>query len=124
MKYYTSGCADWRWTYNYSYPPLMTDLVRYIPSGDSQFIQTQPYKPLDTLVSLAYVLPQQNLNLLPDILYKSLLSYRGNWYKTDCDFIWAYKSYISESHVELPHIDINELEKFVKYIKQIYRANE
>ena len=31
MKYYTSGCVDWRWKYNYNYPPLFVDLLRYIP---------------------------------------------------------------------------------------------
>ena len=113
MKYYTSGCADWRWCYNYSYPPLLSDLIQYIPYFEKEFVENKPSNPVNELVLLSYVLPQQSLNLLPDKLHKSLLTYRANWYKTDCEFIWAYCRYFWESHVMLPHIDINELEDFV-----------
>ena len=113
MKYYTTGCPDWRWCYNYNYPPLLSDLIEYIPYFDKEFIENKPSKPVNELVLLSYVLPQQSLNLLPDKLYKSLLTYHSNWYKTDCEFIWAYCRYFWESHVQLPHIDIDELEDFV-----------
>jgi hypothetical protein len=42
-----------------------------------------------------------------------LLKHHNDWYNTDCDFVWAYSKYFWESHVNLPHIDINELEEFV-----------
>jgi 5'-3' exonuclease len=113
MKYYTTGCADWRWCYNYSYPPLLIDLIQYIPYFEKEFIQNKPANPVKELVLLCYVLPQQSLSLLPDKLHKSLLASNRNWYKTDCDFIWAYCKYFWESHVQLPHIDIDELEDFV-----------
>ena len=31
FKYYSHKCPDWRWCYNYNYPPLLQDLIRYIP---------------------------------------------------------------------------------------------
>jgi 5'-3' exonuclease len=115
MKYYTSGCLDWRWCYNYHYPPLLTDLLNYIPYFDTEFIPNNITKnPVSELVQLSYVLPRQSLYLLPDKLYSSLIKEHENWYKSDCEFIWAYCRYFWESHVILPNIDINELEQFVK----------
>ena len=113
MKYYTTGCADWRWCYNYNYPPLLSDLMQYMPYFEKEFIENKPSNPVNELVLLSYVLPQQSLNLLPDKLHKSLLESHSNWYKTNCEFVWAYCKYFWESHVQLPHIDINELEDFV-----------
>jgi 5'-3' exonuclease len=68
---------------------------------------------VNELVQLSYVLPKQSLHLLPDNLYKVLLKEHGEWYKSECEFIWAYCRYFWEAHVLLPHIDIDELEKFV-----------
>jgi 5'-3' exonuclease len=114
MKYYTTGCADWRWSYNYYYPPLLTDLIHYIPYFDKEMIQIKPQQPVNELVQLCYVLPLQSLHLLPNQLYNKLMHEHVEWYKSDCKFIWAYCKYFWESHVVLPHIDINELEEFVK----------
>ena len=113
MKYYTTGCPDWRWCYNYNYPPLFSDLLHYIPVFDAEFVANQQPKPVTDLVQLAYVLPKQSLHMLPAKLYDSLVKDHSDWYKTDCDFVWAYCRFFWESHVQLPHIDINELEKYV-----------
>ena len=113
MKYYTTGCADWRWCYNYNYPPLLSDLIRFIPYFDTEFIENKVANPVTELVQLCYVLPKQSLHLLPRELHDRLIKEHGDWYSSNCDFAWAYCKYFWESHVLLPHIDINELENFV-----------
>jgi 5'-3' exonuclease len=113
MKYYTNGCPHWRWCYNYNYPPLLTDLIHYIPYFDTEFITNQQPKPVSELVQLCYVLPKESLQLLPKDLYDELNTKYNHWYDSDCEFIWAFCKYFWESHVMLPHIDINELEFFV-----------
>ena len=117
MKYYTTGCSNWRWCYNYNYPPLFSDLIHYIPYFDTEFIQKLPANPVTDLVQLCYVLPRQSLHFLPEKLYHALLKNHNDWYNTDCDFVWAYCKYFWESHVNLPHIEINELETFVHHNK-------
>jgi 5'-3' exonuclease len=114
MKYYTTGCPDWRWCYNYNYPPLFSDLLHFIPVFDATFVTNKTAKPVSELVQLAYVLPKQSLYLLPEKLYNNLIKDNNNWYDADCDFVWAYSRYFWESHVQLPHIDIDELEKYVE----------
>jgi len=114
MKYYTSGCPDWRWCYNHNYPPLFCDLMHYIPYFDTEFVENRKPQPVTELVQLCYVLPKQSLPLLPEKLYGNLMKYHSEWYNSESSFVWAYCRYFWESHVNLPHIDINELEKFVE----------
>ena len=114
MKYYTVGCPDWRWTYNYMYPPLLSDLIHYIPYFNTEFISNKPPNPVSELVQLCYVLPHQSLGFLPKTLESYLKKEHADWYPTDCDFNWAFCRYFWESHVELPEIDIEELEDIVK----------
>jgi 5'-3' exonuclease len=114
MKYYTTGCPDWKWCYQYSYPPLLSDLVRFMPQWNTEFVATKPANPVSELVQLCYVMPKQSLTLLPEKLYKALIREKLRWYQTeDCDFHWAYCRYFWEAHPNLPHIDMNELEAFV-----------
>lgn len=114
MKYYTTGCPDWRWCYNYNYPPLLQDLVRFIPYFETTLVAEKPATPVSPLVQLCYVLPRQSLQFLPENLYKALIREKLDMYKTDCEFSWAYCKYFWECHPNLPHIDINELERFVE----------
>lgn len=113
MKYYTSGCADWKWCYYYNYPPLLEDLIHYIPYFDTELIDNKPSNPVSNLVQLSYVLPRQSLHFLPKDLYNALIKYKSEQYVTNCDFAWAYCKYFWECHPLLPHIDIDELECFV-----------
>jgi 5'-3' exonuclease len=117
IKYYTSGCPDWKWCYKYSYPPLLCDLINYIPYFDTEFVSNKPEQPVSELVQLCYVLPRQSLQYLPDKLYKSLIAHKLNWYNINCDFHWAYCKYFWESHPNLPFIDVAELESFVEQNK-------
>jgi 5'-3' exonuclease len=113
MKYYTTGCADWRWHYKYNYPPLLQDMINYIPYFETTLITPNDYKPVSSLVQLAYVLPQSCLHLLPHKLCNKLMNLHPEWYPMDCEFMWAFCRYFWESHVELAEIDIVELEKIV-----------
>ena len=115
MKYYTTGCPDWKWCYQYSYPPLLQDLVRFMPQWNTELIKVQPENPVSELVQLCYVMPKQSLPLLPERLYKALITEKSKWYQTEeSDFHWAYCRYFWEAHPNLPHIDMNELEAFVQ----------
>ena len=113
LKYYTHGCPDWRWRYNYYYPPLLVDLIKYIPVFDTTFIEYKIPDPVSQVVQLCYVLPKESLSLLPNSLHKDLLEKHEEWYNNDCDFLWAFCKFFWESHVLFNEIDINELEQIV-----------
>ena len=116
MKYYTTGCYDWKWCYRFNYPPLLTDLLKFIPRWDVNLLEYND-KSVSPEVQLSYVLPKDSLKLLPVKIYVKLLKEKSHLYKDDCELVWAYCKYIWESHVNLPHIDIDNLEKFVENIK-------
>ena len=112
LKYYTNGCPDWRWKYNYIYPPLLRDLSHYVPNYKIDFIKENNHKPVSPNVQLAYVLPKDQLYLLPEIYYKHLLDKYGNLYpEKNYKFKWAFCRYLWESHICLPLIPIEEIEK-------------
>ena len=112
-KYYTKDCPDWKWKYNYKYPPLLEDLIKYIPYFDTEFIELKPKNPVKPLLQLAYVLPRNSLDLLPHTIYEQLILSHKEWYRLDYEIIWAYCKYFWESHIVLPHIQIEVLEKLI-----------
>ena len=116
MKYYTTGCPDWRWKYKYNYPPLLKDLINYIPVFNTTFVPEKPQNPVSEIVQLCYVLPRSSLNLLPPKLYFELIRRHDEWYKGNCDYVWAYCKYFWESHVEMNEINIDELEQFILHL--------
>jgi 5'-3' exonuclease len=115
MRYYSTGCVDWRWTYKYPYAPLLVDLMRYIPHMDTAlFPEGTPVKnPVRDLVQLCYVLPMSGHGLLPPLLAEKLKRSYSHYYCDKLDFKWSYCKYFWEAHTELPHIRIEELERVV-----------
>ena len=113
FHYYMAGCIDWKWCYNYHYAPLFKDLVKYIPHMDTQFLKHKEKEPIEDFVQLCYVLPRQNLNLLPVDVNIVLLQRLGHLYGDDYEFKWAYCRYFWESHAELPRLHIETLEDVV-----------
>ena len=114
MKYYSTGCADWRWFYHYHYPPLLTDLIHHVPYFAHTFIPLQPKQPVSPLAQLSYVLPPTSMGLIPYALHKKLLKEQPEWYVGDYVFLWAFCKFFWEAHVELPRIDMDVLERLVK----------
>ena len=121
MKYYTTGCPDWRWKYKYNYPLLLKDLIKYIPVFNKEFVPNKPANPVSEMVQLCYVLPRSSLNLIPSKLYFELLRHHDDWYKGNCDYVWAYCKYFWEAHVEMNEINIDELERFISTNKYLVK---
>lgn len=112
-KYYSTGCIDWRWHYKYHYPPLLTDLLKYIPYFDTDLLEVKDKQPISELTQLAYVLPKTSLHLLPRKLENKLLKEFKDCYKTDFEFVWAFCKYFWECHVDFLLIDIQKLESII-----------
>jgi 5'-3' exonuclease len=113
IKYYTNECPDWRWSYNYHYPPLLSDLIKYIPVFSAELVPYKVPNPIKEKVQLCYVLPEPYLHLVSKEIYSKLITHKNRWYNNNVNFIWAYCRYFWECHVDLPEIDILELEKII-----------
>ena len=116
MRYYSTGCVAWRWTYKYAYAPLLVDLMRYMPHLDTAlFPEVVAVKnPVRDLVQLCYVLPMASHGLLPTAVAEKLKRHYSHYYCDKLDFKWSYCKYFWEAHTELPHIRISDLEAVVE----------
>jgi 5'-3' exoribonuclease 1 len=111
FSYYTQGCKDWKWKYNYKYAPLFKDLIKYIPYFDTELLETKLPSPIPSVVQLAYVLPNTSYNLLPTNVVEIL----NNHFQVNgpYEMSWAYMKYFFETHIEFPEMDIDELVKHI-----------
>lgn len=117
FKYYTEGCVDWRWKYKYHYPPLLSDLCKYIPSFNTTMIDYNSSQAVSEYVQLSYVLPGNSLGLLPKEISDALRSKYPKCYSDNHEFCWAYCKYFWEGHVKMPELEINDLEKLIESLK-------
>jgi 5'-3' exonuclease len=115
--YYKSGCIDWRWCYNYNYPPLLNDLLNHIPYFNGDILEKKEKNPVHPLAQLSYVLPSVSFGLLPvkikDMLEKQYCVLCDDNY----DIQWAFCRYFWESNIVKPEIDINKLERDILVFK-------
>jgi 5'-3' exonuclease len=116
FKYYSIGCPDWNWKYNYNYPPLLADLFYNISALSSSvniktgFINPSAEKTstINEIQQLIYVLPRGSLHFLPEDIQQIIDEKYCDYYPINAEFIWAYKRFLWESSVKLPEIS-NEL---------------
>jgi len=120
-KYYICGCPDWKWKYKYMYPPLLCDLAPCVPHYKIDFfsstaLTSKKSASISPYVQLAYVLPRNQLFLLPKEKEEWLLKHYGHLYPegNHLKFQWAFCRYLWESHVCLPEIGLDILEKWEK----------
>ncbi len=112
MKYYTSGCIDWKWTYKYNYPPLLSDLKKYIPSWDVDMLEVKDCDPITNQMQLAYVLPVAYHDLLKKETVDKI-KHLDCFNQCGYEMEWAFCKYIWEAHINLPHIDLKTLEELL-----------
>lgn len=115
FRYYTDSCAHWKWSYLYNYPPLLSDLVQYIPVREKTLLRKSlGYKtPLSPKTQLAYVLPQALHNeLLGAEITQYLQTHYKHYYEDAPEFKWTYCRYFWESHLHMRDIPIEILEKW------------
>lgn len=118
FEYYLYGCKDYRWKYNYFYPPLLKDLYRYIPDFNTTFINNPTNKEdydkhITPKALLCYVVPEKSLTLLPEKIRTSVLEKYYYNYVDNHDFSYAYCKYLWEGHIEFPYVNLDELINFV-----------
>ena len=111
LKYYTSGCPDWRHCYSYNYAPLLEDVVKAIPVFDTELIAQNDNTPVAPLTQLSYVLPNSSHYLLPEALRHELHKECGDYYGDSWEFEWSYCKYFWECHAKMPEIDLVRLEQ-------------
>jgi hypothetical protein len=89
--YYTRGCKNTRWKYNYNYPPLLKDLVQHIPTIEKTFV-TEKHDIISQKEQLEYIIPPE--------LWKELGLQGEMVVNTPMYFSWSFNRYFWEAHIK------------------------
>lgn len=111
-SYYTNRCKCWEWKYNYNYAPLLSDIYKYIPYFDTDFINNGSQIPLLPHIQLAYVLPYDSLNFVQHPKIDMLKSYLKSIHSS-YEIEWTFCKYLWEAHVHMPDIKIKTLQSIM-----------
>jgi len=87
MQYYTTGCTNWKMYYSFMYPPLLEDLVHFIPTTLLIHPNEERFNERELLM---YVLPPIYYKFIPEGMSKESII---------PTLEWSYCRYTWESHV-------------------------
>jgi hypothetical protein len=91
---------------------LFKDLVSFIPHFETDFIQKNNHEAFSPEIQLSYVLPKEQLYLLPNKIEQFLKTNYDELYPDNYDFQWAFCRYFWEAHPILPEVPIALLEQW------------
>jgi 5'-3' exonuclease len=106
LDYYTTGCKNLRWSYHFMYPPLLEHLVQYIPSFNTELVDTNQEQ-ISPEVQLAYVLPESSSSLLTPKMREKMRPYYNKVQQLEME--WAFCRYFWESHLKLPPLSLDTI---------------
>jgi len=116
LNYYNDECINWRLHYKYNYPPLLSDLYKFIPYFDDEIVFQREINPYHSICGLVNIIPPTSYHLLPTAIqeYMNTNFYAYNYDINSMNFVYAYSRYFWESHIideYIEKIDINVIEK-------------
>jgi 5'-3' exoribonuclease 1 len=102
FHYYTTGCIDWQWAYQYDYPPLLCDLYQYLPhpcTKNKPFRMIQECrKPCTSKEQLMFVLPSKS-KFIEGLIDQETYEKESEMERRNVHLQWAFCKYLWESHV-------------------------
>lgn len=115
LNYYNDECINWRLHYKYNYPPLLSDLFRFIPYFDNEIVLQREINPYYSICGLVNIIPPTSYHLLPKAVqdYMNTNFDASNYDINSMNFVYAYARYFWESHIideYIEKIDINVIE--------------
>ena len=119
LKYYTLGCFDWNFHFEFDYAPLFNDLLRTIPYFNEELIHKNNIEAIHPYTQLSYVLPKNSLYLLPNNIVSYVTNSYPEFYKLDYEIQWSFCRYFWESHVEFPSLNIQKLNNEIIHLNNI-----
>ena len=118
LAYYSDECIDTEWYYPYAYPPLFSDLIKYIPIQQCNLFPNKVQTIKTQLEQLCIVLPPSSYNLLPLQTQKRMKQYIDftGFDISNIHLQWDFCTYLWESHPILFPIFQNTIQTIVKNI--------
>ena len=125
LTYYMEGCVDWKWKYNFHYPPLLKDLVKRVPKTPKRFFNEKSTKPFKSSTQLIYVLPPNLHKTVLPLSTLNTIKAKYSHYFLPCEtqndletweFQWAFCRFFWECHIKTPEIPVEILEEWDKII--------
>lgn len=99
FHYYTTGCIDWQWTYQYDYPPLLRDLYQYLPRDYKPLRMIQECRnPFTSNEQLMFVLPSKS-KFVEGLIDQETYEKESEIERKNVHLQWAFCKYLWESHV-------------------------
>ena len=110
--YYSTGCKDWQWSYDYHYAPLFEDMAKYASYFNIEYVPKSQAAPVSTEAQLCIVIPPDARGILPPRL-RNIMEEHFSHTSQEPRMKWAFCRYLWESQVDFVRIDTTRLEDLI-----------
>lgn len=121
-RYYFEKCVNWKWQYNYTHAPFLSDIMTYISNKNiMKDFDTNPInEPVDIYTQLLSVVPPDYTSILPDTiqhLNNSSLSPIVDMFPLVYELDMINKTQLYKCIPIIPHLDIERVESIIQQTK-------